>query len=140
MLKGILCPSKKKKKISGTWLHLLKSLFTAPMWQKAGPANTWDAGIWRLLMALPKPPVLAFPYFRGRGWRFSCLQVPVPKAAAVPLSPRYLFPTSSIISFPCTRAHHKYFDRTEIGSNYTFSFAGTSEGMATSWPDTAAQL
>lgn len=132
---------KKIKIISGAELSppssvLLKSLLKTLMWGKSRTCKYLGCirGFsWHCCSGF-------FHISQAKAGSFSCLQVPVPKAAAVPLSPSYLVSaSSSIISFPCTPTNHKYFDRAEIGSNYTFSFAGTSEGMRTSWPDTAAQ-
>lgn len=121
------CALQKKKSVGLGFTPpsvLLKSLFKTPVWEKAGPANTWDAQ--ETSPGLADASCSGFSIFQRQRLEFFL--------PAVPLSPSYLFSTSSIISFPCIQTDCKYFDRTETGSNYTSSFAGTSGGMATSWP------
>lgn len=103
MLKGILCPSKKKCQLdwaSPPHLCFWKASSKLPCGKKQ---DLQIPGMHkRLLLALLMPPVLAFPYFRGKGWSFSCLQslcrLPIfsPPAASSP-SPAFE-PTANILT------------------------------------------
>lgn len=85
-----------KKKCQWDWASpppsvLLKSLFKTPMWEKAGPTNTWDAQ--ETSPGIAGASCSGFSIFQRQRLEFFL--------PAVPLSPSYLFSTSSIISFPC---------------------------------------